>query len=112
MEVYFLFFRYNGLYIQVNNISTQYIRDRQIWGDMESYPVHRGAQLHIENDHALNKDMLATHVGDAGQGYIRHAPPFPIFWKYGPLRVTSRRCRQDRSVDDRSAGARPTAGRE
>jgi hypothetical protein len=68
--------------MQVNKITTQYTRDRQTWGYIESYLVHSGAQLHIENDHALNKYLLSTRVGDAGKGNIRHAPPFPIFGQY------------------------------
>jgi hypothetical protein len=68
--------------MSVKKITTQYTRDRQTWGSIESYPVHRGAQLHIENDHTLSKDLLTTRAGDAWQVYIRHAPPFPIFGQY------------------------------
>jgi hypothetical protein len=68
--------------MQVNQIKTQYTRYRQTWDHIESYSVHRGAQLDVEKDQALSKDLLATRVGDAWQGYILHAPPFPIFEQY------------------------------
>jgi hypothetical protein len=45
--------------MQVNKITTQYVRDRQTWGNIESFPVHRGAQLHIEKYHAFMKDLLS-----------------------------------------------------
>jgi hypothetical protein len=68
--------------VKVNKITTQYTRDRQTWAHIESYPVHCGAQLNVKNDIAFSKDLLATRVGDAWQGYIRHVSSFPIFWLY------------------------------
>ena len=68
--------------MKVNKVTAQYTRNRQTWGNVKSYPVHRGAQLDVEYNNALGKDLLPAGVGDPRQGNIRHPPPFPIFGQY------------------------------